>query len=236
MKDNIFSICLGNNLYNLYGCKNDSIIFYNFLYKLYKNKNLKENWMKPNILFNKDVAVDNINKLINESECIIDKILIFYSGHGYRNKTLNIRDKSINKKKVAYRHIIKKINDNLSKDIELYIILDSCYSGKFELLPFDKIKKISLISSTLPNQKSTESFISIDQLNLQNDFIKYLDKNSIYNDNIVVGTFTYHFVDILNKLSVNNLNDFKLVFYDKRFTNIWISIGIIGKQFPKIIW
>ena len=35
MKDNILSICLGNDFYNLNGSKNDAILFYNYLNLLY---------------------------------------------------------------------------------------------------------------------------------------------------------------------------------------------------------
>ena len=229
MKDNIFSICLGNNSKDLKGCKNDSLLFFEYLSSLHQNKNLKENWIKPNILLDEEVAVNNIQKLLLESKESFNKLLLFYSGHGsYKNK-LNIYSKDRTKKNINSSQLIRDINDVLKNNISLYIVLDSCYSGSFEIVPYEKIKNIKLIASTLENQKSTESVIK--KTNISKIFNDKFDK-----DEITLGTFTYHFVNLLNKLNINCIDDFKLVFYNKDYTNIWICIGIIGKHFPKIIW
>ena len=228
MKDNIFSICLGNNSNTLKGCKNDSLIFFNYLLMLHQNKNLKENWIRPCILKDNNVAVNNIKNLISNCTERIDKILLFYSGHGYHKDKINIY--SNDRKIISSSFLIKNLNSVLKNDICLYIILDCCYSGSFQIVPFDKIKKIKLISSTLENQKSTESVI-----NKNNSTIKdFLNADS--KENITVGTFTFHFVNLLIKLNINCIDNFKLVFYDEESTNIWFCIGVIGKHFPKIIW
>ena len=51
---------MGNNNNNLSGCKNDAILYYNFILNLVNNNSLKEKWLKPDLLLDKDVAVDNI--------------------------------------------------------------------------------------------------------------------------------------------------------------------------------
>lgn len=232
MKDNIFSICLGNNSYNLNGCKNDSIIFFNYIYKLYKNKSIKENWLKPYILFNEKVAVSNIIDLISNCKERIDKILFFYSGHGYFKDKININSLDNTSKSITSSELINNINSVLKNDINLYIILDSCYSGSFQIVPYDKIKKINLISSTSSTQKSTESIIK------KKDFYnkELINDITIDKNNITVGTFTFHFVNLLNQLNIDDIDNFKLVFFDKDCSNVWISIGIIGNHFPKILW
>jgi hypothetical protein len=228
MKDNIFSICLGNNSSNLSGCKNDSIIFYDYLTSLHKNKNLKENWLKPNILINENVAVDNIIKLISDSSNVINKLLIFYSGHGFYPNQLNIFNNS--SKKLTSTELIKEINKELKNNIKLYIILDSCYSGSFQIVPYKKIKEVKLIASTESLGKSTESIIDVKNIKLKSNKL-FNNKNKIK-----FGTFTFHFLNLLSKLNVTKIDDFKKPFYSDDYNYIWLIIGIIGRQYPKIIW
>ena len=209
------------------GCKNDSIIFYNYLTSLYKNKNLEENWLKPNILINKNVAVDNILRLISKSNVIINKLLIFYSGHGFYPNELNIFNNS--SKKISSLELMKEINKELKNNIKLYIILDSCYSGSFQIVPYKKIREIKLISSTQSLEKSTESIIDMKNIKFKSN--KLFNKKKVQ-----FGTFTFHFLNLLFKLNVTKIDDFKEPFYNENYNYIWTMIGIIGKQYPKIIW
>ena len=66
-------------------------------------------------------------------------------------------------------------------DISLYIILDSCYSGSFQIVPYDKVKNIKLISSTLSYQKSTESLINTKNKTQDNQIRKHYIKE-FYDD------------------------------------------------------
>tara|TARA_B100001093_G_C26761729_1_gene986031 strand:- start:506 stop:1195 length:690 start_codon:yes stop_codon:yes gene_type:complete len=228
MKDSIFCICLGNNCGNLNGSKNDSIIFYNYISNLSENDKLKEKWLKPNILFDSNVAVNNIKNLINKNS--FSKLLIYYSGHGYSNGNLNIYDS--NNCIINYNSLIREINSVLKNDIELYIILDSCYSGCTNTVPFQRIKKINILTSSNCKQTSSESITGINNLPLK---IKYhIADLSITKKNLVVGVFTFNLVEQLVKLNIKEISNFKDVFKINKET--WETIRIISKQFPKIIW
>lgn len=232
MKDNILGICLGNNVGNLYGSKNDAILFYNYLYSLHKRSDLLENWLKPSILYDSNVAEDNIKNIIKNCNTKIDKILIFYSGHGYSNMKMNIYGHNSNK--INDRELINLINSVIENEIELYIILDCCYSGKFNISPYNKIKKIHLISSCSSNQLSSESLASFEELKekLENE----RGNLNFTKNNIIIGVFTYNLVDILYKENLNEIGKFKDVFDENKSNGIWSTIRIISKQIPKIIW
>ena len=60
MKNKILSICIGTNNGNLAESNNDSIIFYNFLYKLYEINNFNEYWLKPLIILDDYLYIDDI--------------------------------------------------------------------------------------------------------------------------------------------------------------------------------
>lgn len=228
MKDNIFCICLGNNCGNLHGSKNDSILFFNYIHSLSENNNLKENWLKPSILFDSNVAVDNIKELISKNN--FNKLIIYYSGHGYSNGNLNIYNSS--RGIITDRRLISEISDAVKNEIELYIILDSCYSGCTNTIPYQKVKKINIITSSTCNQTSAESIASIENVV---DKIKYnFSDLTIKKRNITVGVFTYNLVEQLYQDKINQISKFPDVF--KNNENAWKTIRLIGKQNPKIIW
>ncbi len=228
MKDNIFCICLGNNCGNLHGSKNDSIIFFNYIHSLSDNNNLKENWLKPSILFDSNVAVDNIKELIIQNK--FNKLIIYYSGHGYSNGNLNIYNS--NRTIINYRTLITEINSIIKNEIELYIILDSCYSGCTNTIPYQKVKKINIITSSSCNQTSAESIASIESIGNK---IKYNFSDLIIKKrNLTVGVFTYNLVDQLYKDNINQISQFPDVFENNE--NMWKTVRLIGKQNPKIIW
>lgn len=223
MKDNIFSICLGNNLNNLYGSINDSILIYNYIYKLSMNKFYNYNWKKPNILFNSNVAESNIIKLIKNNNSNFNKLFIFYSGHGFLNGKLKIFKSNNNKSLVSLEELIYQINKCV-KNIDLYVILDCCYSGKLIRNTFSNISTINVISSTNNFEKASESITEISNveerlLSLKENLVK--SKN-----NLIVGTFTFNFYILLEKFIISNIENFKNLIRD----NIWKKIKIIANQ------
>lgn len=224
MKDNIFSICLGNNLNNLYGSINDSILIYNYIYKLSMNKFYNYNWKKPNILFNNSVAESNILKLIKNNKSDFNKLFIFYSGHGFLNGKLKIFKSNNNKSLVSLEELIYQINKYV-KNIDLYVILDCCYSGKLIRNTFSNISTINVISSTNNFEKASESITEISNveerlLSLKENLVK--SKN-----NLIVGTFTFNFYILLEKFIVSNIENFKNLIRDNA---IWKKIKIIANQ------
>lgn len=229
MKDRILSICLGNNSKDLSGCRNDAILMYNFLNYLNSNNNLDEFWLKPNILLDKNVVEDNIIKIIKENQERINKILIYYSGHGFEDGKINILN-SISK--MTYdTFFLKGINDVLTKKVELYIILDCCYSGSFKLLPFDNLRKINLISSSLAKQLASESLTSINNIELNKEL-----NFDINNNNIITGVFTFNFINQLYNEKYKSINDWKKVFLNSNYLETWNTIERVAKQKPRVIW
>ena len=227
MKDKILTICLGNNNGNLYGCVNDSIIFYNYILNL---SNRLHEWLKPSILFNLDVNFNNIKEIISK-ETTVNKILLFYSGHGFNNGYLNIYSNT-NSFCNNDTSLIKLIDESVENDIELYIILDSCYAGSFKIVPYKKVKKIKLIASSQKNQMSSESFTKMNNIYIEDCINNYKETITTRKNNVTIGVFTYNFVDLLLKKKIYKIDEFKNVFTD----SIWHIIKETGNQEPVIIW
>lgn len=229
MKDIIYSLCMGNNYDNLYGCKNDAILFYNFILSLNKNILLSESWLEPCLLFNENVAEDNILKNIKENQSKFNKLLLFYSGHGFKNGLLRI----YNSKNTLINDfdLIKKINNILTKPIDIYIILDCCFAGSFKLLKFDKIRNIHLIGSSQYNENSSESVTSEKNIN------KYLLNGlEIKDKNITTGIFTFNFIKQLNYYKPKSLKNWKDVFKISNYSPVWNEVKKISNQKPFIKW
>ena len=220
---------MGNNCGNLHGSKNDAILFYNYVYRLHENTSNSENWLEPYIFLDSNVAVENVKKVINDNDDY-DKILIFYSGHGYSNGNLNIYNSRHGL--VRDRVLFQEINSVLKHDIELYIILDSCYSGCINTIPFDKIKKINVIASSCCNQLSSESLTSFSNLPFNINY--YNDQLKIVKRNLITGVFTFNLIEQLVKRKINKIYDFAMIF--SQFKDTWKTISLIGNQNPKIIW
>ena len=218
MKDKILTICLGNDSKNLCGAKNDSILFYNYIYLLYNNKSLKQDWYKPKLFLNNDVVEDNIKKYLKEFKYKVDKLLFFYSGNGIINGQINIKNKYSNYMKDTY--LLNLINKCLKKEIELYIILDCCYSGSFEIVPLNKIKKINIITSCDKLMKN----------NRINKFNNYISKKK---DSIILGIFTYNLLEFLYKIKFDDIKNWKNIF---KFKNYWDHILKTATQKPIFIW
>jgi len=184
MDNNFLIICIGNNSNNLNGCENDAILFYNL------------NFLYPKcLLLGKNATLNSLNKIfqINNKK---KNIIIFFSGHGFRGGCLNFSDGIL--KPIE---IYDLINSNFNNDIDLYIILDCCYSGGFpQIKNFNKIKNTYIIASCQENEKSSEIIILYDQNYFQ------LWKPFINNKKIIIGLFTINLIEIIKKY---NLYDIK---------------------------
>ena len=182
MDNNFLIICIGNNSNNLQGCENDAILFYNlgFLYP-------------KHLLLGKNATLKNLNKIfqLNNKK---RNVIIFFSGHGFKGGCLNLSDGIL--KPIE---IYDLINSNFNEDVDLYLILDCCYSGGFpQIKNFNKIKNTYIIASCQKNEKSAEIIISYN--------LSYFEswKPIINNKKIILGLFTVNLVEIIRK---NNLYD-----------------------------
>ena len=225
MNKNILTIILGNNINNLFGCCNDAILMYNFFYSFYLQNKI---WLKPYILLNHNITTNNIKQIIKENSDI-EKILIFFSGHGYYNK-IQFGKKIINK-----FDFYNLINDSILYEIELILILDACYSGSFIAnKKYSKIIKILFISSCNSKQQSNEGLS-----NFNSKYYKYKKplKNEIYKTNnsynLIIGIFTFNFYKLIinNKLfqieKWKNINNYKIWNNINNICNQTIQIKII---------
>jgi hypothetical protein len=205
MDNNFLIICIGNNSNNLQGCENDAILFYNlgFLYP-------------KHLLLGKNATLKNLNKIfqLNNKKT---NIIIFFSGHGFKGGCLNLSDGIL--KPIE---IYDLINSNFKENIDLYLILDCCYSGGFpQIKNFNKIKNTYIIASCKENEKSAEIIINYNP--------KYFNnwKPPITNKKITLGLFTHNLVEIIDK---NNLIDIK-TWFDKN--DLWEELENIS--FQKIV-
>lgn len=230
MKNKIYSICIGTNNGNLTGSKNDSILFYNLLYNLYKINNYYEYWLKPTLFYNDNLNIQTICEHLNNIDYNFKYLLIFYSGHGYNDGMLNITDDNL--LKISNIIFLKKISDSLKNDIELFLILDCCYGGTFKIVPYNKIKKIYLISSTQYNQIAYEGITPIEQIDKLFNNIIFKNMLDISDNNISMGIFTFNFIFLLKQKKFNSIIDWKDLFNN----NLWIKINNLTNQKPLVIW
>jgi hypothetical protein len=182
MDNNFLIICIGNNSNNLNGCENDAILFYNL------------NFLYPkHLLLGKNATLKNLNKIfqLNNKKT---NIIIFFSGHGFKGGCLNLADGIL--KPIE---IYDLINSNFNDCVDLYLILDCCYSGGFpQIKNFNKIKNTYIIASCQENEKSAEIIIFYNPSYFQSW------KPTYNNKKIVLGLFTVNLVEIIRK---NNLYD-----------------------------
>ena len=208
MKQSILPILLGSNGSGLNGCENDAIVMYNIFYKFHLSNSLSDKWLKPHILVNNQVKLNLIEQIIKNN--IFDKLIFYYSGHGYRNGRLSFANSN---------QIYQVISQNINQKIEITFIIDSCHSGSFPLFSnhFPNITKSNLIASCKSYQKSTES-LALDDLNI----FMYMKPKYKRDKNFITGIFTYNLACILfkeNKFSYNFLK-----------YPIWNDIEYIAKQ------
>ena len=235
MTDNILTICLGNNTMqsigdNLKGSRNDAILFYNYILinQIEKKKNSK--FLKPKILLNESVTLDNILTIIKKYILKINRLIIFYSGHGYKNGYFNIPDK--NKKLVNKKKLLDNINSSINKELQINFIFDSCYAGiAFRSDRYSMIKEIKMISSTSENQKANETICNYEKLIKEKKLKFLLSKLNLRKNNMSIGIFTFNFINILyrDRLKIDNWNEF---LNDKFWKQLLKAIN----QYPKTKW
>jgi len=236
MKNKILSICIGTNNGNLCGSNNDSIIFYNFLNKLYKINNFKEYWMKPHIISKDLLYIEDINTKIKNFKNSFKYLLIFYSGHGFKGGVLNIINKENNYSRINDTDFLKNISNSINQEVELYLILDCCFGGSFKILPNKNIKKINLISSTKALQEASEGISTIEQIKKLFNKINLHYKLNITDKSLVMGIFTYNMVYLLIKFNFDSINDWKDIFDDEYSEKVWNRIECLADQKPLVIW
>ena len=232
MKDNILSICLGNNNGKLGGSKNDSILFLNYLNLLHLKKELIQNWYKPKLFLNEYVAEDNIKKYILNFKEKIDMVFLYYSGHGFREGKINIKTNEENMVISDYS-LIKLINDSVKNDIILYIILDCCYSGSFKIIPYKQVKKINLITSCGAKNVSYETIINEKMLLNNKGIYQYNNKLDKMDTKLIVGIFTFNILALLYKNKFDTINSWYKVF---NTLDVWKKIYLISNQKPVFLW
>jgi hypothetical protein len=184
MDNNFLIISIGNNSNSLLGCENDAILFYNINFNYPKQ-----------LLLGKNATLKNLNKIFSTNNKI-NNIIIFFSGHGFKGGCLNLYDGIL--KPIE---IYELINSNLNDNVDLYLILDCCYSGGFpQIKNFNKIKNTYILASCHENEKSAEIILNYDY-----KYFKFW-KPSVINKKITLGLFTVNMVEIVNK---NKLFDIK---------------------------
>jgi hypothetical protein len=214
MSKKIYSIILGNNE-SLFGAVNDAKIIYNILFNFYKNKK----WEKPYLLLNNDVNLLKVTEIIlkfNNPEII----LIYFSGHSNNYGYLNFYEQYI-----SNYLFFKKIDNILKNSINLYIIIDSCYSEKFTKINktiFKNFNSIYFLVSSHSNQTSKEFIITYNESLFENIPLK---KN---NKKIPISIFTYYFINYFK--NIDNIDDIEKIIIKK---NIW---NIINKKYNQLIY
>lgn len=211
---NIIPIILGYND-TLYGSENDAIIIYNFFYNYYTK--YSDIWLEPIILLNYNVTIDNFIKYLLKYISLKNLIIIIYfSGHSNKKGYLKFYNNFI-----SSELLITKINSTIIYPVELYFIIDSCFSKNFILNNFyyNKINKISYLVSCMEYEYSKE-------IETNYDSNMFIYKNINYKNKIVVGIFTYYFIKLLHARKIYNLNHFKLIIDDK----LWKIISNKYKQ------
>ena len=202
MNQRILSIYIGNNSKELLGCENDAIMFYN----LHESQNTNQT-SKKYLLIGKDVTFNNLEKIFKNNKTT-QNLLIYFSGHSSYGGNLQFNDNIINPLK-----IYESINMNFTNDINIYFILDCCYSGSFPLVKnFQKIKNVYILASCKENQKSLESIVNyIPENSILIKPKMYKKKYNIINDNneenlLVVGAFTFNLIKLIKEGNLVDIN------------------------------
>jgi hypothetical protein len=215
MSKKIYSIILGNND-SLFGAINDAKIIYNILYNFYQNKN----WGKPYLLLNNNVNFFRLKDIIfklNNPEII----LIYFSGHSNNNGNLKFYGQYI-----SNIDLLSKIDNLLKNKIDLYIIIDSCYSEKFTHISnkiFNNFNIIYFLTSSLENQTSKEFIITYDE-----ELFKNIPLKKLKHQKIPISIFTYY-LSIYFK-NINILEDIENIIIKKK---IWF---IINKKYNQMLF
>jgi hypothetical protein len=185
IKPLILNNLINKNSRELYACENDIKIIYYLFYNFYKKKSF---WEKPQI-------IDINNKIINNNNYYY---IIYFSGHSNKNGEIIINDK-----KYTYNYFSHLLN--------VYFILDCCYSETFLYNNIINKKKIFLLSSN-ENQKSKEIFIKYNDL--------FNKSNIEYNNKISISVFTYYLTLLLLKINNDNIFEWKSIIENP----LWVMV------------
>jgi len=231
----MITIFIGNNSKHLLGCENDAIMFYNLFETLQINqptqstqKSPKQSSQQPSylpenkkfLLIGKQATTLNLEKIFRNNKSI-ENLIIYFSGHGFYGGNLEFADKIVNA-----LEIYELINDIFINDLNIFFILDCCYSGSYPLIKnFQKIKNVSILASCKNNEKSSESLAIYNPQDfnfIKPNFFSYksyfnLDKINLNNkeDNIIVGAFTYNLIKIIKQNNLTNINNWFLIENEK---------------------
>lgn len=185
MNTKFISIFMGNNSVNLLGCENDALLFFNI--NLFENKT---------ILLGDDATFKNLENILKNNLNLTD-LFIFFSGHGFKGGGIKLYD-------IIMRplQLYDLINHIFVHPINLYIILDCCYSGGFpQVKNFNKIKNNYIIASSDINQKSAECLIKYDEQ-------LFLDKKpKVIKNHIVIGLFSYNIIKLILEKNFKDPNN-----------------------------
>jgi hypothetical protein len=218
MNERILSIYIGNNSKELLGCENDAIMFYN----LHESQNINQT-SKKYLLIGKDVTFYNLEKIFKNNKTS-QNLLIYFSGHGLYGGNLQFNENIINPLK-----LYESINNNFINDLNIYIILDCCYSGSFPLVKnFQKIKNVHILASCKENQKSLESIVNY----IPENFVLVKPKMYKKTHNIlVVGAFTFNLIKLIREGNLTNIKTWFLIENEE----IWKKLEKIINQKITII-
>ena len=234
----MITIFIGNNSKHLLGCENDAIMFYNLFETLQINqptqstqKTSQQQSQLPSqlpsqlqnkkfLLIGKQATTLNLEKIFRNNKSI-ENLIIYFSGHGFYGGNLEFGDKIVNA-----LEIYELINDIFINDLNIFFILDCCYSGSYPLIKnFQKIKNVSILASCKNNEKSSESLAIYNPQDfnfIKPNFLSYksyfnLDKINLINkeDNIIVGAFTYNLIKIIKQNNLTNINNWFLIENEK---------------------
>ena len=244
----MITIFIGNNSKHLLGCENDAIMFYNLFETLQINqptqstqKTSQQQSQLPSqlpsqlqnkkfLLIGKQATTLNLEKIFRNNKSI-ENLIIYFSGHGFYGGNLEFGDKIVNA-----LEIYELINDIFINDLNIFFILDCCYSGSYPLIKnFQKIKNVSILASCKNNEKSSESLAIYNPQDfnfIKPNFLSYksyfnLDKINLINkeDNIIVGAFTYNLIKIIKQNNLTNINNWFLIENEKIWKTLEKSIN-----------
>jgi hypothetical protein len=218
MNKNLILI-IGYNYNNLLGSENDAILIYNIFYRFYLQN--KKKFIKPKIFLNENVKINLIKDYIKKKKFV--KLIIYFSGHSSKNNIF------FYKKRISREFFLNEINKNLNLKVDLFLILDSCYSEKFCFITnkFNNINKQYFILATKENEKSSEGFVNFNEKFFKYKKIKKLNDN---NYKIVLGIFTYNLCKLLYNKQINEIKDIFIIIKSP----IWYQIKKICNQEMKI--
>jgi hypothetical protein len=210
-------VIIGYNYNNLLGSENDAILIYNIFYRFYlQNKKI---WIKPKIFLNEMVKLNLIKDCIKNNK--FSKLIVYFSGHSSKESIF------LYKKRIKREVFLNEINKYLKNKIDLFLIIDSCYSEKFCFIEnnFNFIQKKTFILSTNENQKSLEGFV-----NFNKKYFKFMKIKNITNNKVVLGIFTYNFCKLLYNKKIVNIENI----LDINKSPIWNQVKKICNQQMKI--